>query len=96
LQLITKKTNGKNNILEMICMSFNQERLFTVALGLEKPWHVERIEFTPEEQRIDLYPDFKRGSKFHRSGCGKETPVYDSEERTWRPQGNSAFYRSAS
>jgi transposase len=65
-------------------MSFNQEQLFTMALGLEQPWYVERIEFTSEEQRIDLYLDFKRGSKFHCSGCGKETPVYDSEERTWR------------
>ena len=65
-------------------MSFNQEQLFTMALGLEKPWYVSRIEFDPSEQRIDLYLDFKRGSKFCCPGCGKETPVYDSEEHTWR------------
>jgi transposase len=64
-------------------MSFNQEQLFTMALGLEKPWYVEQIEFDPKEQRIDLYLDFKRGSKFHCPECGKETPVYDSEEHTW-------------
>ena len=65
-------------------MSFNQEQLFTMALGLEKPWFVKRIEFTPEEQRIDLFLDFHSGSKFHCPTCGKEKPVYDSEEHTWR------------
>jgi transposase len=64
-------------------MSFNQEQLFTLALGLEKPWYVSRIEFDPAD-RIDLYLEFKPGSKFRCPGCGKETPVYDSEEKTWR------------
>ena len=44
-------------------MSFNQEQLFTLALGLEKPWYVSRIEFDPAD-RIDLYLEFKPGSKF--------------------------------
>ena len=65
-------------------MSLNQEQLFTLALGLEKPWYVNRIEFDPDEGLIDLYLDFKRGSKFGCPGCGKETPVYDAEEHTWR------------
>jgi transposase len=68
----------------MSYMSLNQEQLFTMALGLEKPWYVNRIEFDPDEGRIDLYLDFKRGSKFSCPGCGKETPVYDAEEHTWR------------
>jgi transposase len=68
----------------MSYMSLNQEQLFTMALGLEKPWYVNRIEFDPDEGRIDLYLDFKRGSKFGCPGCGKETPVYDAEEHTWR------------
>jgi hypothetical protein len=51
-------------IEEMSHMSFNQEQLFTMALGLEKPWFVSRIEFDPDEGRIDLHIDFKRGSKF--------------------------------
>jgi hypothetical protein len=65
-------------------MSLNQEQLFTMALGLEKPWFVSRIEFDPDEGQIDLYLDFKRGSKFGCPDCGKETPVYDAEEHTWR------------
>ena len=65
-------------------MFFNQEQLFTIALGLEKPWHVTKIEFNPDEQRIDLFLDFQRGSKFRCPACGKEAPVYDSEEKTWR------------
>jgi hypothetical protein len=41
-------------------MSLNQEQLFTMALGLEKPWYVNRIEFDPDEGRIDLYLDQAR------------------------------------
>ncbi len=36
-----------------------------MALGLEKRWYVSRIEFDPEDDRIGLYLDFKRGSRFH-------------------------------
>ena len=65
-------------------MSINQEQLFTLALELEKPWYVSRIEFDQIDQQIDTHLDFKPGSKFSCPGCGKETPVYDSEEHTWR------------
>ncbi len=65
-------------------MSFNQEQLFTIALGLEKPWYVDRIEFSQKEQRLDLYLEFKTGSKFLCPSCGKEVPAYDTEKRTWR------------
>jgi len=59
--------------------------LFRVALGLEEPWKVSKIEFSQEENQLDLWLDFPAGSRFAcpecgRSGCG----VYDSTERKWR------------
>lgn len=65
-------------------MYINQEQLFTLALGLEKPWYVSRIDFDQSEQRIDLYLDFKPGSKFGCPNCDQKVTVYDSEEHTWR------------
>ena len=60
-------------------------KLFGVALGLGKPWQVERVAFDAEQGRLDLWLDFPRGSRFgcpqcERPGCA----VYDTTERSWR------------
>ena len=59
--------------------------LFTLALGLSKPWQVSDLKFTKEDGRLDLWIDFVKGSKFPCS-CGKtaEADVHDSLERIWR------------
>lgn len=58
--------------------------LFTVALGLQDPWQIEHIEFTGTgtDRTLHLYIGHERGQKFIYKG--REYPVYDHQERTWR------------
>lgn len=58
--------------------------LFRVALGLAEPWVVSKIEFSDEQNQLDLYLDFPAGSKFPCPGCGSGCGVHDTAERTWR------------
>lgn len=59
--------------------------LFSAALGLTAPWTVERIEFSPEEQQLDLWLDFPAGSTFDCPDCTRPgCKVHDTTERTWR------------
>ena len=66
-------------------MSISQEDLFSIALGLEKPWFIKAIEFKVEEKQLDLFIDFESGSKFTCPLCDKSgRHVHDTIERTWR------------
>ena len=59
--------------------------LFTMALGLSKPWHVVDIRFSKEEGRLDLKIDFSNGAKFPCPSCTEEeSEVHDTKDRTWR------------
>jgi transposase len=59
--------------------------LFTMALGLSKPWHVVDIRFSKEEGRLDLKIDFSKGAKFPCPSCTEEeSEVHDTKDRTWR------------
>ncbi len=59
--------------------------LFEVALGLARPWQVEKIEFDPEGRRLDLHLGFPRGSRFGCSECAREgCPVHDTATKEWR------------
>lgn len=64
----------------------NELALFTMALGLSKPWQVVDIRFSKEEGRLDLRIDFSKGAKFPCSTCEKERDceVHDTQDRTWR------------
>lgn len=56
-----------------------------MALGLVEPWYVSAVELEPEEKRVDLVIDFKRGGTFVCPECGTAgCKAYDTEERTWR------------
>ena len=60
-------------------------KLFTLALGLDKPWNVVDINFSKESGRLDLKIDFSRGSSFQCPSCEQDNcPVHDTKERTWR------------
>jgi len=66
-------------------VSISQEDLFSIALGLEKPWFIKAIEFKVEEKQLDLFIDFESGSKFTCPLCDKSgRHVHDTIERTWR------------
>ncbi len=64
--------------------------LFEQALGIEKPWFIENIDFNLENKRIDIFINFNKGSKFiYKSMTEKEQiegifPVHDTVEKTWR------------
>jgi transposase len=63
----------------------NSEQIFSMALGLQKPWKIEGIRFegnaTQKELHIDL--GFPRGSRFE-DGAGNECAVHDTSYKTWR------------
>lgn len=62
----------------------DQNQLFTLALGLQAPWQVKEVVFSSSEKQLDIYLDFKAGSKFTCPHCGSKVGVHDSEERIWR------------
>jgi hypothetical protein len=44
--------------------SMDELGLFTLALGLSKPWQVSDLKFSKEDGRLDLWIDFVKGAKF--------------------------------
>lgn len=59
--------------------------LFERALGLERPWQLERTEFDASARQLDLYVDFERGGTFVCPECGRtDCKAYDTTEKTWR------------
>ncbi len=41
----------------------DEDKLFTLALGLVPPWLVDHVTFTVEEKRLDLHINFPKGSR---------------------------------
>ena len=63
----------------------NPETLFGLALGITPPWQVQRIAFSMESARLDLYLDFPRGATFPCPACGAAgAKAYDTSEQRWR------------
>lgn len=61
------------------------EELFTLALNLQEPWNVKKIEFNKDERRLDIWIDFAPGLKFEYPECGKrDNPVHDTNDKIWR------------
>ena len=61
------------------------KQLFEVALGVEEPIFIEKIEFDKQRGELHIFMNFQRGGKFTCSSCGKsECPVHDTTEKTWR------------
>lgn len=59
--------------------------LFTLALGINKPWKVVDVKFSKEPGRLDLKLDFPRRATFLCPSCGKgDCPIHDTKDRTWR------------
>lgn len=58
--------------------------MFKVALQLESPWELKRIEFDDSDQAWHLYVDFERGATFACPNCGDTCKAYDAEKKSWR------------
>ena len=66
-------------------MHDQMRELFRVALGLAAPWRISKVEFSVEQQQLDLWVDFPPGSRFACPECGRsECGAYDTSERSWR------------
>jgi transposase len=62
-----------------------QSQLFEIALGIEEPIFISKIEFDKADGELHIYIDFKRGSKFSCPVCEKaECAVHDTVDKTWR------------
>ena len=61
----------------------NTTQIFSLALGLEKPWFIEKTEFNSAEQRLDIHLNFTRGHKFIIDN-GTIRTAHDTLSRTWQ------------
>jgi len=61
----------------------NSEHIFTLALGLQKPWFIKKTVFNQKESRLDIYLGFEKGAKFKMED-GKEYTAHDTSDRTWQ------------
>ncbi|MBE7567808.1 ISL3 family transposase, partial [Acidithiobacillus sp. HP-11] len=55
----------------------DEDKLFTLALGLVPPWMVDDVTFKLEEKRLDLHINFPKGSRLACPVCGQDCPVHD-------------------
>ena len=60
------------------------ENIFKTALGLSEPWYIKSIEFNEHSKRLDIYTDFRRGSKFLDEETGETYPVFDTQQKEWK------------
>jgi transposase len=59
--------------------------LFELALGLDRPRQIEKLDFDPDGRRLDLHLGFPRGSRFACPECGNAgCPVHDTVSKEWR------------
>ena len=62
-----------------------EKELFQLALNIQDPWFIDRIEFVPDEKRLDLWIDFIPCSEFDCPKCERtECKAYDTSDKTWR------------
>jgi transposase len=62
----------------------DQKQLFGMALGLSEPWFIDSLTFSPEQKRLDIHIDFRRGASFPLPGVAGSHKAYDTVEKTWR------------
>ena len=60
----------------------NSAEIFALALGLSKPWEIEKITFNKTTSRLDIYLKFTRGTKF-KVKDGLEYTAHDTVTRQW-------------
>lgn len=68
----------------MFSETYNNSTLFQLALGIQSPWQVEKVVFSADKERLDIYIKHIRGSKFECPHCQNKAGVYDTNQRTWR------------
>lgn len=59
------------------------QAVFEQALGISEPWYVKEINFSKEDNQLDIHIDFKRGTKFV-NAANELCPVHDTVKKTWQ------------
>jgi transposase len=63
------------------------KEIFSMALNICSPWHMKEVAMIRKEEtrpgQIDIYIDFKPGTKF-KDSTGTDCPVHDTIEKTWQ------------
>ena len=60
----------------------NSEQIFALALGISKPWKIDKVNFDESSSRLDIYLKFTRGHKFKMED-GIEYTAHDTVSRKW-------------
>lgn len=54
-------------------------------MNVEEPWQITNIKFDSTYEKLDIWLDFKRGSKFPCPKCGEPNcSAYDTKEKVLR------------
>jgi len=63
----------------------NSVELFKMALGLQSPWYVEKVEFANKSKNVrelNIHIEFTKGAKF-KDTKGVDSCVHDTVKRRW-------------
>jgi len=64
----------------------NSNEIFALALGLNEPWEITRVDMTTTEnviKELHIYVGFKSGAIFHDKD-DNICPIYDTKPKEWR------------
>ena len=63
-------------------------KIFEKALGLSKPWYIEKIDFDEKKRTLDIQINFKRGAIFEHidktTGEVEQCKGYDTKDKVWQ------------
>jgi len=60
---------------------YNNIDLFTKALGIEKPWKIDKLNFDKKAKRLTIYISHVKGAKLPRKICGDKYGIYDTTKK---------------
>jgi transposase len=61
------------------------EKTFEIPLNVKEPWYIKEYKFDSTSKNLNIWLDFKRGSKFSCPKCGKpDCSAYDTKEKVLR------------
>ena len=62
--------------------------VFERALGINRPWFIDKLKFDKNNSRLDVYIDFEAGTKFEylseKEDISGEFGAYDTIKKSWR------------
>ncbi len=64
-------------------MMDNSVDIFSIALGLESPWSINKVTFNKETSQLDVYIGFTKGHRFDMPD-GSSYSAYDTVNRKWQ------------